>query len=106
MARLRAGFPWVGKAFQESAASTRSMLLSPARYRAFLEDVVAPTLVTWGTHDPVVAPAAIEAIARSRPEWDNARFDGVGHVPQLEAPEQFIETVSAWMAQVSVAGPG
>lgn len=106
MARIRAGLPWVGKAFQESAASTRSILMSPNRYRSLLERVSAPALLIWGTHDPVASPASIEAVARLRPDWNTVAFEGIGHVPQLEAPERFVEVVSRWIAQVYSTSPG
>lgn len=100
MARLRRGFPWVGRAFQESAASTRSLLLSPSRFRDIVTRISAPTLLVWGTCDPVAAPAAMEAVASLRPDWTTAPFEGIGHVPQLEAPELFVDTVSNWFARV------
>jgi pimeloyl-ACP methyl ester carboxylesterase len=32
-----------------------------------------------------------------RPDWTLAVFDGVGHVPQLEAPDRFVATTLAWL---------
>jgi pimeloyl-ACP methyl ester carboxylesterase len=49
-----------------------------------------PTLIIWGDRDDIIpvshAHAAHEAIPGSR----LVIIDGVGHFPQIEAPEQFV----------------
>jgi pimeloyl-ACP methyl ester carboxylesterase len=77
-----------------------------------------PVLIVWGARDPIIpahhAQRAHEAIAGSRLEI----FDGVGHLPQIEAPgrfvavlEQFIEEteparfdLEEWRAHIQAAG--
>ena len=41
--------------------------------------------------------AASRATVALRPDWSLAVFEGVGHVPQLEAPERFVTTTFAWL---------
>ena len=52
-----------------------------------------PTLIVWGTRDPVIpvshAVAAHEAMPGSRLEV----IDAVGHFPHCEAPERFVEAL-------------
>ena len=45
----------------------------------------------------LVPLASIEALVRNRPEWTVHVLDGIGHVPQLEAPRRFVELVTAWL---------
>jgi len=57
-----------------------------------------PVLIIWGARDPIIparhARDAHEAIAGSRLEV----FDGVGHLPQIEAPARFVAVVERFLA--------
>src|SRR3954452_8911171 len=72
----------------------------PARIRANLaareldcDDVLraltVPVLVTHGRADTVVLPAMAEHLLATCPTAEACWYDGVGHVPHLEAPERF-----------------
>jgi non-heme chloroperoxidase len=72
----------------------------PARVRASLaarnidgDDVLralsVPVLVTQGRADTVVLPPMAEHILAVCPTAEASWYDGVGHVPHLEAPERF-----------------
>jgi pimeloyl-ACP methyl ester carboxylesterase len=58
-----------------------------------------PTLIVWGDRDPIVplhhGQNAHEAIPGSRLEI----FRGVGHLPQLEAPDRFIAVLEQFIAE-------
>ena len=58
-----------------------------------------PTLIIWGDRDPILplhhGQNAHEAIPGSRLEV----FRGVGHLPQLEAPERFIAVLEQFIAE-------
>jgi pimeloyl-ACP methyl ester carboxylesterase len=62
-----------------------------------------PVLITWGERDPVIpvdhAEEAHEAIPGSR----LAIFDGVGHLPQLEAPGRFVAALERFLAETEPA---
>ena len=58
--------------------------------------MAAPTLIVRGTKDRP-RPLGVARDGRLRREWSLAVFEGVGHVPQLEARERFEETVLAWL---------
>jgi len=36
-------------------------------------------------------------VARANPHWRYEVARGIGHVPQLEAPERFVTTTFAWL---------
>jgi len=58
-----------------------------------------PVLILWGERDPIIPAShgrrAHEAITASR----LVVFDGVGHLPQLEAPGRFIATLDRFLAE-------
>jgi pimeloyl-ACP methyl ester carboxylesterase len=58
-----------------------------------------PALLLWGSVDAAVDPASA---ARLRQEFKNCRvlmFDGVGHLPYEEVPEQFNHAVAEFLAE-------
>ncbi|MDH3518556.1 MAG: alpha/beta hydrolase [Acidimicrobiia bacterium] len=103
LARIRSTYPWVGRAFSESAASVRSWLMRPGKYMEMARSIDKPTLVVWGDRDPVVSPRALESLLQHRPDWQASVFAGVGHVPQLETPVRFVDTVIEWLSPVGVS---
>jgi len=62
-----------------------------------------PVLIIWGEHDPIIpvhhGEMAHQAISGSRLEI----FDGVGHLPQLEAPARFVAVLERFLAQTEPA---
>jgi len=97
MARERQAMPWAQTAFLEAARSMMVVLARRGRMHALIAAIEAPTLIVQGTKDRLVPLAASRATAALRPDWSLAVFEGVGHVPQLEAPERFVETVLGWL---------
>ena len=62
-----------------------------------------PVLIIWGERDPIIpahhARQAHEAIPGSRLEL----LEGVGHLPQLEAPARFVAIVEGFLAETEPA---
>jgi pimeloyl-ACP methyl ester carboxylesterase len=105
VAEERLNMPWATDAF---VTATRSVVLAisrPRRFHAMLHAITSPTLLIQGTRDRVVSVAAAEEIARRRRDWTLAIFDGVGHIPQLEAPERWLERVHGWLADLDGEKP-
>jgi pimeloyl-ACP methyl ester carboxylesterase len=48
-----------------------------------------PTLLMWGTDDPAVYFSSMEKLARHFPRAEKVAFQGVGHLPYEECPEDF-----------------
>ncbi|HSV08675.1 MAG TPA: alpha/beta hydrolase [Candidatus Binatus sp.] len=89
--------PWGNQAFLEAA---RSIVFTLARRRdmqAMIARIAAPALLVQGARDRLVSLAASQATAALRPDWTLAVLEGIGHVPQLEAPERFVSTVTGWL---------
>ena len=51
-----------------------------------------------GDKDRLVDIASARWLIKQRPGWRLEEFEGVGHVPQLESPDRFLEIVGAWLA--------
>lgn len=66
-------------------------------WRSALRSVKARTLVLHGTLD-VIPPGQARVWAESLPNARLVLFEGVGHFPYLEAPEQFGRALDAFMA--------
>ena len=97
MARARERMAWAQPAFLAAARSILAVLWRSGDVQALIRRIRAPTLLVQGTEDRLVPLAASRALAELRPDWRLAVLDGVGHVPQLEAPERFLATVAGWL---------
>jgi pimeloyl-ACP methyl ester carboxylesterase len=50
-----------------------------------------PVLVIWGDADRLICRAVIDHVAERCPDWDLEVLPSVGHVPMLEAPQEFVD---------------
>ena len=59
----------------------------------------APTLLIWGTADPLLPQSAAEALTGHLAQAPVARafLPDVGHYPPLETPERFARIMASWM---------
>ena len=54
-------------------------------------------LLLHGTRDRMVPIAVARAAARANPAWTLIEMPGVGHVPQLEAPDDTASAITGWL---------
>jgi pimeloyl-ACP methyl ester carboxylesterase len=92
-----ASMPWAADAFLGAARSLVSRTLRPGWFAELVRGVKAPTLIVQGDSDRLVPLAASRALAARRPDWRLEVLEGIGHVPQLEAPDRFVELFGAWL---------
>jgi pimeloyl-ACP methyl ester carboxylesterase len=52
-----------------------------------------PTLIIWGDRDDIIPVSHAHAAHQAMPGSRLAIIEGVGHFPQIEAPQQFIDTL-------------
>jgi pimeloyl-ACP methyl ester carboxylesterase len=108
-ARLRSSF---ADADRDLSAAVRSILTSASyvtgrRYRQTVRAVACPVLLLHGAADRLVPVAAARSAARACPAWTLEVLPGIGHVPQLEAPDQCAEIIGGWLgAKVPVSREG
>jgi pimeloyl-ACP methyl ester carboxylesterase len=66
-------------------------------YRRGVRSVSCPVLVVHGERDRLVPVSAARGAARANPSWSLVELLGVGHVPQLEAPEECAAAIMEWL---------
>ena len=93
-----ARMPWATDVFLDATRSLLSALRRRRRFFAMVDRVAAPCLIIQGAGERLVPVAASRELARRRPDWTLEVFDGIGHVPQLEASGRFVETAERWLA--------
>ena len=98
--------PWSEPALVEASRSLLRLLLGRRRYFETLARVQAPTLLIEGAEDRLVPLGAVRHIAEARPDWDFHILPGVGHVPMLEAPAEFLGLVEGWLRGLEPAKAG
>ncbi|HSS60700.1 MAG TPA: alpha/beta fold hydrolase [Candidatus Limnocylindrales bacterium] len=83
------------RAFIQASRSIGLRMADP-RFWSRVAAVRCPTLVVHGSLDRLIPVAAAQEMVRRRPDWELVVLDGVGHVPMLEVPGQFMQTLRAW----------
>lgn len=58
-----------------------------------------PALLIWGDRDPVVPAFTAKALMRYLGPAEQAILPGVGHLPNLERPEQCGEVIRCWLGR-------
>jgi pimeloyl-ACP methyl ester carboxylesterase len=99
----RQDVPGMDRAFLTAARSVVRLLVDPRKYRRAMAAITAPVLMVQGDQDRLVPVAAARNIAARRPDWQYLELPGVGHVPQLQVPEQLATEVIAWLEATAEA---
>jgi pimeloyl-ACP methyl ester carboxylesterase len=84
-----------GRAFLQASRSIGLRMADP-RFWSRVAKVESPTLVIHGSLDRLIPVAAARDLARRRPDWTLDILQGVGHVPMMEAPDEFMSALHAW----------
>jgi len=99
-ARERLGsMPWGDAAFVTALRSILAVVFRPAHFHSITERIKARTLIVHGTKDRLVPVEGSRDLVRARPAWRLVELDDIGHVPQLECPERFLEVVVPWLEE-------
>lgn len=64
-----------------------------------------PTLVVWGDQDRVLPARHLDTARRLFPQAETELFAGIGHMPQIECPDDFAARVLAFLEDVERASP-
>jgi pimeloyl-ACP methyl ester carboxylesterase len=99
---LQAILGWIedGQKNGDMMAAFQSLTLTVSRRRQFglmLRQIAAPVLMLHGDRDRFVPIGAARATARAHPTWHFEVAEGIGHVPQLEAPQWTIDRIVSWL---------
>jgi len=103
MARRRAEMPWAADALVDASRSIFTIVVRGRTFARRVRSITNPALVVHGDRDRLVDVASARWLVQQRPDWRLEVFEGVGHVPQLEVPQQFLDVVGRWLAEPVVA---
>jgi pimeloyl-ACP methyl ester carboxylesterase len=62
-----------------------------------------PLLIVWGDRDPIIPVAHAEEAHQELPGSRLEIFEGVGHMPQMEAPGRFVAILERFLAETEPA---
>lgn len=102
----RASGPDAEAAFLEAARSLAVLLARASAYRGVIASVQAPALVLQGELDRLVPASGVGQLAALQPGWRVEVLDGVGHVPQIEAPRRTADLVLSFLETLTVTPGG
>ncbi len=121
------GMSWVGlrpNADVAEVARGYASLSDPQRRRAFLDTLRSvvgtggqrvaaadrlyladglPILILWGENDPIIPVKHAEQAHQALPGSHLEVFEGVGHLPQVEAPGRFVTVLERFLTETEPA---
>jgi len=86
-------------------ASLKKINADPDFSRA-ITDISVPTLLLWGGSDQWIPVSHVKLWKRDLPGIHVIVYDGVGHIPQVEIPEQSARDVHQWLSATSARDTG
>ena len=101
LARHRMEFDYATSAFLEAAHSIFRSQVAPGKYRRLVRRVEAPALVMHGAKDRLVPVGAAKEAAEHHDNWELVVFPDLGHIPQMEAPDRWLDTVEPWLRTIA-----
>jgi pimeloyl-ACP methyl ester carboxylesterase len=99
---------WVAEAACAYEQVTRSLgvdLLLPSRSCRRIADVRCPVQAIRGGRDPIFSERAWSKLEQIRPDWEFVNLPEVGHVPQLEAPQEVTHALLGWLENLRARSP-
>ena len=63
-----------------------------------------PTLIMWGDRDRILPVRHLNTARRLLPHAKTHLFTGIGHMPQIECPDEFAELVREFLGSTSMPG--
>ena len=66
-----------------------------------VEALGIPALLLWGKRDRILPARHLEAARAALPHAEVHAFADAGHMPQIEAPDEFVDVVSRFLARMA-----
>ena len=90
-----------GHAYLGYMQAYKSMLIRLRLVEAYDQEVVmkvkAATLLIAGSADTLTLTEFVRRLTGVRPDWTYEEMTGVGHNPQMEAPDRFVTVLLDWL---------
>lgn len=96
----RMGMPNAKLAFM----STLLGLKNSESVEAKLESIMVPTMLIWGTRDPMIPVEYADDFLACMPGCVLYKMDGCGHTPYVQEPERFAAAVLDFLDERAAAG--
>jgi pimeloyl-ACP methyl ester carboxylesterase len=103
--RIVSSFTWHHRERAKVAAmlDTAHRLLPELRYALELERISVPLLLVWGNRDRLVFHKGAQQVLDAVPGARFELLDGIGHCPQVEAPERVTELLLEFCDELEAA---
>lgn len=85
------------RAFLSASRSLAWALARAWTYRAAMSSISVPVLLVHGDRDQLVPVTAARATARHHPAWRYVELAAVGHLPQLQVPDELARHILDWL---------
>ena len=95
-ARARRDDPDAARSFLEACRSMLRLGRRPGLSRRALGNVACPVLLVHGGRDRLVPERFARAELALHPDWRGRFLPGLGHIPQMEAPDRWLAEVADW----------
>ena len=96
--------PWRFEGLAVATESLVATLIGGRELQGAMDDVAAPTLFVWGEQDRLVGRAVVDNAHTRRDDWTIAPLPGIGHAPQMETPDVYLDTVKGWFGDLGLVG--
>ncbi|KEO82610.1 alpha/beta fold hydrolase [Tumebacillus flagellatus] len=73
--------------------------LGETDYRPLLANTNVPTLIVFGTQDSLITLEMTQRTKDSIPGSEILFYEGIGHSPNIEAPERLLADLKAWVQE-------
>jgi pimeloyl-ACP methyl ester carboxylesterase len=95
---------WELLRYPGNRAATMTRFSLPANPLSEIEiaGIKAPTLILWGDEDRVIPLSAGQWLDKTMPNSELVVYEGIGHLPQEEAPEATLETLEKWLLNLTL----
>jgi pimeloyl-ACP methyl ester carboxylesterase len=92
-------------AFLQAARSILWLGARPSLSKRVMDAIRCPVLVIHGAKDRLVPLAYASSAVERHPTWRHRFLRDVGHVPQLEAPQEWLRAVEGWLDATDAQRP-
>jgi pimeloyl-ACP methyl ester carboxylesterase len=97
IATERGAYPEAARAYADAASSMFWYLVRNLDRDLALTLHTHPALMVFGDRDRLVHISSAHALSARHPDLDVSILEGIGHAPQLEAPQLFVDVVDEWL---------
>ncbi len=99
LATARRDYRWSDEAFLTAERSLmRQLTVGRTHYSQMLANLQQPSLLVHGERDRLIDVSTARAVAPTNPRMQLVTIPDVGHVPQLECPDDLAPIITRWHA--------